>query len=106
MKFSEKAIGITAGLAITGVIIYYFVKRSKSNALPTGMARFAKCKNGTTVKITNPTPCKDRGGLEKIFVAKVDSSGNPQTLTQANDKLDTFLQSNKTSGALFVNDIK
>jgi len=69
MQLTNTQIGIIAGLAVTGVVVYYFVKKGNSNDLPAGMARFAKCKNGTTVKITNQRPCENKGGIEKVFTA-------------------------------------
>jgi hypothetical protein len=78
MQLTNTQIGIIAGLAVTGVVVYYFVKKGNSNALPAGMARFAKCKNGTTVKITNPRPCENKGGIEKVFTAPDTTSTNTQ----------------------------
>jgi hypothetical protein len=78
MQLTNTQIGIIAGLAITGVVVYYFVKKGNSNALPAGMARFAKCKNGTTVKIVNQKPCENKGGIEKVFTAPDTPSTNTQ----------------------------
>jgi hypothetical protein len=77
MQLTNTQIGIIAGVAITGVVVYYFVKKGKSNTLPAGKARFAKCKNGTTVKITNDTPCANKGGIESIFVADDTQTAQP-----------------------------
>lgn len=87
MQISNTKLGILAGLAVTGAIVYYFIKKNKGNAVLQGMARFAKCKNGTTVKIINDTPCANKGGIERIFVASDTQSALPSKPNQLSDEV-------------------